>query len=47
LVLEKDEEDHLDPSCEELKGTALSQRGEEFPAYNKEKEGYLDWSHLV
>jgi hypothetical protein len=34
-VLEKDGEDQLDPSCEELKSIALGQGGEEYPAYIK------------
>jgi len=38
VVLEKDG-DQLDPSCEEIKNIALSQGGEEYPAYNKKKEG--------
>jgi hypothetical protein len=39
VVLEKDGEDQLDPSCEELKSIALSPGGKECPAYNKKKEG--------
>jgi hypothetical protein len=34
-VLDKDGKDHLDPACEELKSIALSQGGEEYPAYIK------------
>jgi hypothetical protein len=37
-VLEKNGKDQLDPPCEELKSTAMSQGGEECPAYNKKKE---------
>jgi hypothetical protein len=39
VLLEKDEKDQLDPSCEELKSTAMSKGGGECSEYNKKKEG--------
>ena len=39
VVLEKDGEDHLDRSCEKWRSVTESQGGEEYPTYNKKKEG--------
>jgi len=36
--LEKDEEDHLDLSCQKLRSNTLSQGRKEYPAYNQAKE---------
>jgi hypothetical protein len=38
VVLEKDEEDKLDQSCEKLRIVTKCQGGEEYPTYNKKKE---------
>jgi hypothetical protein len=47
VVLEKNGEDQLDQSCEKWRSITQSQGGEEYPIYNKKKQGYLDWSHLA
>jgi len=39
VVLEKDGEDHLNLSCEKLRSITWNQRGEEYPIWNKNKEG--------
>ena len=39
VVLEKDGEDRLDRSCEKWRSITQSQGEEEFPTYNKRKEG--------
>jgi hypothetical protein len=45
-VLKKDEEDQPDRSCVKWNITQ-SQAGQQCPTYSKEKECYLDWSHLA
>jgi len=47
VVLEKDGEGQLDRSCVKWRSITLSQGAEEYPAWNKEKEGELDWSHFA
>ena len=47
MLLEKGVEYKMDGSSEEQRSLTHSQRGKEHPAYNKKKEGKLDWSHLV
>jgi hypothetical protein len=39
VVLEKNGEDSLDWSCEKWRSITQSQRGEEYPTYNKKKNG--------
>jgi len=39
MVSEKDGEDQLDRSCEELRSVTKSQEGEEYPTYIEKKEG--------
>jgi hypothetical protein len=39
MVLEKNEEDQLDRSCEKLRSITQSQGGEEYRTYNKKKKG--------
>jgi hypothetical protein len=38
-VQEKEEEDHLDQSCEKWKSITYSQGQKHYPMYNKRKEG--------
>jgi len=46
-VLEKDGEDQLGRSYEKLRKATKIQRTVLYPTNTKNKEGYLDWSHLV
>ena len=39
VVLEKDREDHLDGLCEKWGSSTQSQGEDEYPTYNKKKEG--------
>jgi len=45
-VLEKDGEDQLGRSYEKLRKAKKNQGKVLYPTNNKNKEGYLDWSHL-
>jgi len=39
MILRKDGENHLDRSCEKLRNITWKQRGEEYPTYDKNKDG--------
>jgi hypothetical protein len=46
MVLEKDG-DQLDRSYEKQRSAAQKERGNEYPTYNRTKEGWLGWSHIA
>jgi len=46
VVLVKDGEDLLDPSCEKWRSVTWSQEVEECHTYITHKEDKLDWSHF-
>jgi hypothetical protein len=47
VVLEKDGEDQLDQPCEKWRSITKNLGGDEYPIYNKNKEGYLGWCHIL